>query len=429
MRICRWCWLVVCLLGVPVRLTAQAGAADSALPLTLADARREALARDPMLAQLKAEREAAVQRARQTAFLDAPMLEGQVWQWPVNTVDPSRVDMYMLSVSQELPGRGKRALRAAVLQTDVAAVGARIESRARELDLDVRAAYLGLAAARGALDIQTSAVPLLRQAVAASEARYELGSSSQSDVLAGAVLVSKMSGELIELDEAHQLARARLNTLMLREPAAPIGPLDDLLEPPPLLTLAELERLALAHHPDLAEAGAMSARATAMANEARGDLKADVRVSGGFMFRPREGDAWLATVGFTWPKAPWARGKVDSRVAEAGAEVDAAAAREQAATAAIKHDVYENYVMANAARRRAELLRLTILPQARQAISSATTAYQTDKADFQTVLAEQQMLIESQLAYVRAVSDSARAIAELERVVGTTVTVQPDFTK
>ena len=167
MRICRWCWLVVCLLGVPVRLTAQAGAADSALPLTLADARREALARDPMLAQLKAEREAAVQRARQTAFLDAPMLEGQVWQWPVNTVDPSRVDMYMLSVSQELPGRGKRALRAAVLQTDVAAVEARIESRTRELDLDVRAAYLGLAAARGALDIQTSAVPLLGQAVAA----------------------------------------------------------------------------------------------------------------------------------------------------------------------------------------------------------------------------------------------------------------------
>ena len=429
MRIFRWYWLVVCLFGLPASLAAQVGAADPAVPLSLADARREALARDPILAGLKAEREAAIQRARQTAFLDAPMLEGQAWQWPVNTVNPSKVDMYMLSVSQEFPGRGKRALRAAVLQTDVAAVGARIESRTRELDLEVRAAYLELTAARGALDIQTSAVPLLRQAVAASEARYELGSSSQSDVLAGAVLVSKMSGELIELDEGHQLARARLNTLMLREPEAPIGPLEDLLEPPPLLAFEALERLALEDHPDLAEAGAMSARASAMANEARGDLKTDIRISSGFMFRPREGDAWLATVGFTWPKAPWARGKVDSRVAEAGAEAAAAAARAKAATAAIKHDVYENYVMANAARRRAELLRLTILPQARQAISSAATAYQTDKADFQTVLAEQQMLIESQLAYVRAVSAAARAIAELERLVGTTVTVQPDSTK
>jgi cobalt-zinc-cadmium efflux system outer membrane protein len=356
-------------------------------------------------------------------------VEGQVWQWPVNTLNPSKADMYMLSVSQEFPGRGKRALRAAVLRTDVDAVQARLESRTRELDGEVRAAYFELATARRALEIQRSALPLWRQVVAASETRYELGASSQSDVLAGAVTVSKISGELIELDEMHQLSLARLNTLMLREPDAPIGPLDEFLEPPLLLSVGELERTALEHHPDLAEARAMSDRASAMANEARGDLKADIRISTGFMFRPREGDAWLASVGFTWPKAPWARGKVDSRVAEASAEAGAAAARADAASAAIKHEVYESYVKANAARQRATLLRLTMLPQSRQAVSSATAAYQADKADFQTVLAQQQMLLESQLAFVRAVSDSAQAIAELERVVGSTVTAQSDSTK
>jgi len=41
----------------------------------------------------------------------------------------------------------------------------------------------------------------------------------------------------------------------------------------------------------------------------------------------------------------------------------------------------------------------------------------------------QQMLLESQLAYVRALSDSAQAIAELERVVGSAATVQPDSTR
>jgi outer membrane protein TolC len=173
MRLFRWCWLVVCLLGVPARLTAQADAAGGGIPLSLADARREALARDPALAELNAEKEAASQRARQTAFLDAPMLEGQVWQWPVNTLNPSKADMYMLSVSQEFPGRGKRALRAAVVQTDVVAVQARIESRTRELDSDVRIAYVELVTVRHALDTQSLALPLLRQAVAASEARYE----------------------------------------------------------------------------------------------------------------------------------------------------------------------------------------------------------------------------------------------------------------
>src|SRR6187455_947199 len=105
MRTCGWCWLVVCLLGLPARLTAQVDAPDSAVPLSLAEARRDALARDPMLAGLNAEKEAASQRARQPAVLDPPMMEGQVWQWPVNTLNPSQVDMYMVSVSQEFPGR------------------------------------------------------------------------------------------------------------------------------------------------------------------------------------------------------------------------------------------------------------------------------------------------------------------------------------
>ena len=155
MRISLWCGLVVCLLVIPARLAAQADVASRGAPLSLDDARREALARDPMLAELNAEREAASQRARQPAFLDSPMVEGQVWQWPVNTLNPSKADMYMLSVSQEFPGRGKRALRAAVLQTDVAAVQARVESRTRELDGELRAAYFELATARRATSLRS----------------------------------------------------------------------------------------------------------------------------------------------------------------------------------------------------------------------------------------------------------------------------------
>lgn len=42
------------------------------------------------------------------------MAEAQIWQWPLNTLNPANTDMYMFMVTQDLPGRGKRDLRAAV---------------------------------------------------------------------------------------------------------------------------------------------------------------------------------------------------------------------------------------------------------------------------------------------------------------------------
>ena len=412
------------LLAAPVVLVGQTSV-ESALPLTLDAALRGALARDPQLAELRAAMEAARQRIAQARFLDPPMLEGQIWQWPVNTLNPTQVDMYMVSVSQEFPGRGKRALRAAVLQNEVALVESQAAARARQVAADVHHAYIAVVTARQAIEIYRSTLPLLRQSVAASQVRYESGSISQADVLEGVVTVSRLFDDQIVLEDSLQIATARLNTLMLRDPGAAIGALDDLVEPPPLRPIAELERTALERHPDLAAARTRHARAEAMRDEARGDFKPDVRVSGGFMLRPQQGDAWLASLGLTWPKAPWARGKVDARVAEARADADEADANAVMAEAAIKLQVRESYIKATTARQRIALLRSTLLPQSRQAIAIALTAYQTDKVDFQTVLRQQRMLLENQLAYSQAMGEAAEAIAALEHMVGGVVAITP----
>src|SRR4029450_6337616 len=80
-------------------------------PLTLTGAIREALAPTPELVALRRDYDAAKAAAPAARFLDAPMLETQVWQWPVTTVNPAMVDMYMFTAEQALPGRGKRAGR------------------------------------------------------------------------------------------------------------------------------------------------------------------------------------------------------------------------------------------------------------------------------------------------------------------------------
>ena len=45
-----------------------------------------------------------------------PMFDATIWQWPVTSFNPGDVNMYMFMLEQQLPGKGKRDLRAAAVQ-------------------------------------------------------------------------------------------------------------------------------------------------------------------------------------------------------------------------------------------------------------------------------------------------------------------------
>src|SRR5437773_11972081 len=89
-------------------------------PVTLAELLREALEKNPDLTALRAQIDVMRQRPAQSRFLDAPTAEAQIWQWPFNSINPADTNMYMFMVTQDLPGRGKRQVRAAVAEKDVA---------------------------------------------------------------------------------------------------------------------------------------------------------------------------------------------------------------------------------------------------------------------------------------------------------------------
>lgn len=59
-----------------------------------------------------------------------------------------------------------------------------------------------------------------------------------------------------------------------------------------------------------------------------------------------------------------------------------------------------------------------ILPQGRAALTSATAGYQVGRVEFLTLLDAQAMLFNYELTYFRVLSDFAKTLAELKRVVG-----------
>src|SRR5438105_5005593 len=132
-------------------------------PVTLMDLLNQATERNPDLIALQRQIEVTRHRPAQARALNPPMAEAQIWQWPINSINPATTNMYMFMVSQELPGRGKRDLRAAVAETDIALAQNDVTVRARQIVNEIKQAYATLFIARKAIDVHLESVDLLRQ--------------------------------------------------------------------------------------------------------------------------------------------------------------------------------------------------------------------------------------------------------------------------
>jgi outer membrane protein TolC len=386
--------------------------------LSLAGAIDEALARNPTLIALRKQFDAARQRPAQERFLMPPTFEAQIWQWPIDTINPLNTNMYMFTAQQELPGRGKRQLREALADADVEVASAGIAVRARDVVRDVARAYSDLFMARRAIDIHLESVELLRQFADVSAVKYAAGRTAQQDVLKAVVELSSLHEDLVTHEEAAAGAAARLNTLLDRDPDAPIGTLAEPREVVTVPASQELQRLAVERHPELLLSHAGVARARASLAVVDREYKPDFFVGGGYMLMPREAGAWTASVGMTWPNAPWSRGRLNAKRAEAEAEIDAASAQARAVERQIRLTVHEAYIKVTAATQRASLLRTSLLPQSEQTLELSRVAYQTDRVDLLALIDNQRTLLDATLSYYRALSDRELALADLTRAVG-----------
>ena len=387
-------------------------------PTTLQSVLREALEQNPDLSSLRDQIAVARQRPAQERALAPPMAEAQIWQWPINTINPANTNMYMFMVGQELPGRGKRDARAAVAEKGIALADADVAVKSRQIVNEITQAYFSLFIARKATEVHVASVDLLRGIADAAQARYAAGRVSQQDVLRPVVELSKLHNDVIMHDQDAALASARLNALLNRPLDTPIGPLDEPREDRRLPPVADLQSLAIGRQPELQRARIEIDKAEAEVASSRLERKPDYSVQGGYQLMPDQTDGVMVKVGITWPNAPWSRGRIDAKVAEQTAAAGAARSRERAMENMVRLAVQEAHVRAAAAQARAALIRTTILPQAEQAFEVSRAAYQADRGDFQSILESERTLLDARLDYFRALAELAQAAGDLERAVG-----------
>ena len=384
-------------------------------PLTLNAALDEALQRNPDLIALRREYDAAMAVPAAARSLAPPSFETQIWAWPVTTLNPVRTEMYMFTMEQTLPGRGKRLAREVVGSRDADIVRRGITVEANGILDEVRQAFASLALARETLLIFDRQVPVLRDLAEAATVRYASGHGEQHDTVTPLVELTRLQSNAITWRMRARSEEARLSALLGRAVDRPVEPLL------PMVVSAlpfDVVNTALARHPAMALAAAEIAREEAELARLEGERRPDFVVGGGYMLTPGDAGAWTARAGITWPNAPWSRKRLDAEIEAQSLRVASAIARRDAAASGIRRTVQEAQVQMDAARQRAELISSTLLPHVEHALEVSRAGYSAGRAEFGDVIDAQRMVLGMEVEYAAARTDVALAFAAMDRAMG-----------
>ncbi|MDE3186245.1 MAG: TolC family protein [Acidobacteriota bacterium] len=395
------------------------GTESAGASLTLDDVERIALAVNPEI-EVAARRVAIAEAHVPTAgALDDPSVMYRGWGVPLKQPWDYNAAQNMFSISQTLPGAGKRALRTSVAQSDVAEAKAELEQARLDITVRARKAFDDLLLAEDELRIHDQHVGLARQAIEAARIKYAVGKVPQQDILKAQVTLTRLAEHMIRFDQDAELARARLNTLLKRDPASPLSVVGkhDVLAALP--TAQNLDELALRSRPDLLAAGQAAERSHKEQSLAKKVYVPDFTISAGYMLMQPSASMRNNYMVEGSMNLPWLnRHRHDAEIAESTARATEQDAELAAMRNAAFGQIQEALVEAQAAQRLARMYRNDLRPQAEATLQASVIAYENDKTDFLDLLDSQMTVVDIDLAWFQAIADFNKRMADLELATG-----------
>ena len=392
----------------------------NAVPLTLAELEAAALANN---AEIRASgRQVSVAEARRgsAGALEDPSFMYRGWGTPLAKPWDLNQTQHMFMFSQNLPGGGKRELRARLADGDVEVTKAQLEAKTRDVLAQVRRSFYEFLRNQDELRFHDEQVALARQGLESARIKYVVGKVPQQDMLKAQIALTRLVEHLVMVQQDGDLARVRLNTLLGRDPGEPLEVLGAYSPPGRLPGLIDLEKIALENRPELTAISAAIRQDETRTQLAEKSLKPDYTLSGGYMLMPEGStyrNTYMAELSVT---LPWLnRGRHDAEIAEASAMVAARKADYESQRAAVFAEVQESLVRARVAQKLATLYRDTLRPQTQAVLKATVAAYQADRTDFLNLLDSQNTTLDVELGYIKAAAEFETRLADLERAVGT----------
>ena len=381
----------------------------------------QALENNPEIKAMQRRFDAMRARIPQAKALDEPMLSvgymGNITPFQVQKGDPS--SGRSLSISQDLPFPGKRSLRGKVASSNADAEWWAFEQTRRNVVAEVKDAYFDLYYLTKAIGIVTKTKTLLEQFTKIAEIRYAVGKGIQQDVLKAQVEFSKLIEQQIVLEQRKQIAEARLNSLLYREPESPVGVPEELKPRDFPYGLGQLNETAVANYPDLKAQRRKIEGAQYAIQLAKKDFYPDFSVGFTYVNRPAMPEMYGISVGIKLPV--YYAQKQRPALTEATASLEAERRSFENTTTLLMFKIRDKYLAETTARRLVSLYGTTIVPQSSLSMESAMAGYEVGKVDFLTLLDNLVTLLNYELSYYEQLSNEEKAVAALEPLVGVTL--------
>ncbi|MEO8182406.1 MAG: TolC family protein [Deltaproteobacteria bacterium] len=379
-----------------------------------------AVSRSPGLAAIAHRARAMVYAARAEGSLPSPELGLEAWNLPLaRPYAVGEANMYMVELRQRFPAAGSLDARARAMADEAHAMVAELASEERQIAQRAADAYADYV--HGVLDhaLHHDHLALLEQMQGAVRARFTTGGSGLADAARIDLEIAKTRRAIARIDGDIARARAALNALLRRPADTSLGTPSDITPMTVRLSVDELVTRAREHRGTFVAARdriqAAQARREAAEAEARWP---EFMVGIGYWQDPNMRPGYGANVSMS---LPWLWGGQRHRVDEAREREASETSALAGASVEAQSEITEARVRLVTAEHELQVLQTQALPAARRSIDAIRAVYSTGNASLLEWIDAGRSFLDLEMEETDVSAELARAVASLERAVGTTL--------
>jgi len=323
-----------------------------------------------------------------------------------------------LGVSQDFPYPGKLKLRRELANKDAEVAEQKVAATLRAVLSDLKMAYFRLAFLRKQSAILEADRALLRQMEQAAEVKYRSGTGNQQEVLQAQLQQTKLLREVTANRLEASKLQAELKQLLGRTQNSPDLVTEEIVETPVTHNFDELLSAAQSNNPQISSAQKSVDRQKVAIDIAKKDFYPDFNAQ--FMWQRTDPSQFRAYYQFTFgARIPIYR-KKKQQPELAQAEIDRTRAQSQleAQSQEVSSILRQEYVSAENSAELLKIYRDGLLPQARAELQAGFAAYQSNRQDFQALLASFLDVLKIDEEYWQTLSEHETALGQIEELTG-----------
>lgn len=380
--------------------------------LTLDAAVRLALENNPQIRVIAAD----------IASARGEVLTAKTWQNPEISVapgfktirDPSTTEFHGdFGVEQTFEWPGKRALRRAVAEKNVAVRQLALTGFRSQLAIQVRRIYFTLLATREVVVLREQRLTLAKSFVDAAKKKVEGGFAPEFEATKAEVEVVTAQKSLREAQARHDAARVALNALMGRKPTESFTVAGALGDGPVLPKQSALLEQALAQNPAVKVQEAEAERTGLSLQSIRKSRLPDFKVGPSFEYTR---DEQIVGFGLSLPLPLWDKKK--GEIATATAAQEKALAELEKLRREILRDVTTASQNLTAAKESLAFYTPALRDKLKIALDAAAQSYSEGRTPLLLYLESQRTYFDTQVDYFETLQKLFEAQAELESATG-----------